>query len=66
MTDAFVGGAIAGGAFGGIGNFVSVGKMYKGSPEQIQKANARLRAGVASLFMGLPATMRNDCRNADI
>jgi len=60
MADAFVGGAIAGGAFGGIGNFVSVGKMYKGSPEQIQKANARLRAGVASLFMGLPATMRND------
>lgn len=37
MADAFVGGAIAGGAFGGIGNFVSVGKMYKGSPEQIQK-----------------------------
>lgn len=60
MADAFVGGAIAGGAFGGIGNFVSVGKMYKGTPEQIQTANARLRAGVASMFMGLPATMRQD------
>tara|TARA_R100001463_G_scaffold15278_1_gene39892 strand:- start:859 stop:9492 length:8634 start_codon:yes stop_codon:yes gene_type:complete len=60
MADAFVGGAIAGGAFGGIGNFVSVGKMYKGTPEQIQTANARLRAGVASMFMGLPATMRRD------
>ena len=34
--------------------------MYKGTPEQIQTANARLRAGVASMFMGLPATMRRD------
>ena len=60
MADAFIGGAIAGGAFGGIGNFVSVGSMYKGTPQQIETANRRLRAGVASMFMGLPSTMRGD------
>ena len=60
MADAFVGGAIAGGAFGTIGNFVSVGKMYKGTPRQIDIANKRLRAGVASMFMGLPSTLRGD------
>jgi hypothetical protein len=60
MADALIGGAIAGGAFGGIGNFVSVGKMYKGTPKQIEAANKKLRAGVASLFMGLPATIRRD------
>ncbi len=60
MADAFVGGAIAGGAFGGIGNFVSVGKLYKGTPAQIDTANKRLRAGVASMFMGIPSTLRGD------
>lgn len=60
MADAFVGGAIAGGAFGTIGNFVSVGKLYKGTPRQIDTANSRLRAGVASMFMGLPSTLRGD------
>ena len=60
MADAFIGGAIAGGAFGGIGNFVSVGKMYKGTPQQIDTANKRLRAGVASMFMGIPATLRGE------
>ena len=60
MADAFVGGAIAGGAFGTIGNFVSVGKMYKGTPRQIDIANKRLRGSVASMFMGLPSTLRGD------
>ena len=60
ILDGFVGGAIAGGAFGGIGNFVSVGNLYKGTPQQVETANKLLRAGTASLFMGLPATLRND------
>tara|TARA_R110002033_G_scaffold138016_1_gene177227 strand:+ start:8802 stop:17198 length:8397 start_codon:yes stop_codon:yes gene_type:complete len=60
MANSFVGGAIAGGAFGGIGNFVSVGKLYKGTPAQIDKANRVLRGSVASAFMGLPTTLRND------
>jgi len=60
MADAFVGGAVAGGVFGGIGNFVSVGNLYKGTPEQVDKANKMLRAGVASAFMGLPSTLREE------
>lgn len=60
IVDSYIGGAIAGGAFGGIGNFVSLGKFYKGNPEQVDKANKMLRAGVASAFMGIPSTLRND------
>tara|TARA_Y100001963_G_scaffold77391_1_gene107245 strand:- start:20863 stop:29097 length:8235 start_codon:yes stop_codon:yes gene_type:complete len=60
IVDSYIGGAIAGGAFGGIGNFVSVGNLYKGTPQQVEQANKLLRAGVASAFMGIPSTLRND------
>ena len=60
IVDSYIGGAIAGGAFGGIGNFVSVGNLYKGNPQQVEQANKLLRAGVASAFMGIPSTLRND------
>ena len=60
IIDSYIGGAIAGGAFGGIGNFVSVGNLYKGTPQQVDQANKILRAGVASAFMGIPSTLRND------
>ena len=60
IVDSYIGGAIAGGAFGGIGNFVSVGNLYKGTPQQVDQANKILRAGVASAFMGIPSTLRND------
>ena len=61
IVDSYIGGAIAGGAFGGIGNFVSLGNRYKsGTPQQVEQANKLLRAGVASMFMGLPSTLRND------
>ena len=60
IVDSYIGGAIAGGAFGGIGNFVSVGNLYKGNFQQVEQANKILRAGVASAFMGIPSTLRND------
>ena len=60
IVDSYIGGAIAGGAFGGIGNFVSIGNLYKGTPQQVEQANKLLRAGVASAFMGIPSTLRND------
>ena len=60
IADSFIGGAIAGGAFGGIGNFVSVGNLYKGTPQQVNQANKILRSSVASAFMGLPSTFRGD------
>lgn len=60
IADGFVGGMITGGAFGGIGNFVSIGNLYKGTPQQVDKANKLLRMGVASAFTGLPATLRGE------
>ena len=60
VLDGFIGGAIAGGAFGGIGNFVSIGNLYKGSPQQIERANQMLRAGVGSLITGLPSTLADE------
>lgn len=60
IVDSYIGGAIAGGAFGGIGNFISWGNLYKGTPQQVDRANKLLRAGVASAFMGIPSTLRND------
>lgn len=60
IIDSFLGGAILGGAFGGIGQFGNVARFYKGTPEQIERANAYLRTGLGSLTAGLPSTLRND------
>ena len=60
IIDSFIGGAIAGGAFGGIGNFANVARFHKGSPEQIERANKILRTGLGSLATGLPATLRGE------
>ena len=60
IIDSFIGGAIAGGAFGGIGNFANVARFHKGNAEQIEKANKILRTGLGSLTTGLPATLRDD------
>ena len=60
IVDSYVGGLIAGGAFGGIGNFVSVGNLYKGTPQQVDQANRVLRGTVGSLVQGLPMTLRGE------
>lgn len=60
IVDSYIGGMIAGGAFGGIGNFVSVGNLYKGTPQQVDKANRVLRGTVGSLVQGLPMTLRGE------
>ena len=60
VVDGFIGGAVAGGAFGGIGNFISLGNLYKGTPQQVERANQILRAGVGSLITGLPYTLANE------
>ena len=59
--DSFVGGAVAGGAFGGIGNFVRLGNVFKGgSKESVQKAESALKAGIGASIMGLPSTLRDE------
>ena len=60
IIDSFIGGAIAGGAFGGIGNFANIARFHKGNPEQIEKANKILRTGLGSITTGLPATLRDE------
>ena len=56
----FTGGAIAGGLFGGIGNFVSLNNMLKGSPEQAKRAEAILKTSLGASVQGLPAYLRDE------
>ena len=57
----FVGGAIAGGAFGGIGNFVRLGNIFKnGNAKQVQQAEQALKASIGAGIMGVPAYMRDE------
>tara|TARA_X000001388_G_scaffold77268_1_gene77322 strand:+ start:3382 stop:11955 length:8574 start_codon:yes stop_codon:yes gene_type:complete len=60
IVDSYIGGAIAGGAFGGIGNFVSLGNLFKGNAKQIDRAERALRTGLGAMVTGLPSTLRND------
>ena len=60
IVDSFIGGAIAGGAFGGIGNFANISRYHKGTPAQVEKANKILRTGLGSMVTGLPATLRGE------
>ena len=60
IIDSMIGGAIAGGAFGGIGQFVNIGRLYNGTPQQVQTANRALQTALGSLTTGLPATLRGE------
>ena len=61
MYDGFIHGAIAGGAFGGVGNFVRLGNILKnGNPAQVKRAEDILKAGVGASITGLPSTLRDD------
>jgi len=51
MMESFVGGAVAGGTFRSIGNFIKIGDP---------KGQTMVRGIAGSLFMGLPSTMRGD------
>ena len=56
----FAGGAIAGGLFGGIGNFVSINNLLKGTPEQAKRAEAIIKTSLGASFQGLPAYLRDE------
>ena len=60
IIDSFIGGAIAGGAFGGIGNFVNVSRFHKGNAQQVEQANKYLRTALGSAVTGVPATLRGE------
>ncbi len=61
MIDGFVGGSIAGGAFGGIGNFVSISNRLKmGNATQRKNAEKALRGIIGATVTGLPAHLRDE------
>ena len=52
-------GAIAGGAFGGLGNFRQIGTLLKSKNVQNhQRAEQLIKAGVGSMITGLPTTLQ--------
>ena len=56
-----VGGAVAGGFFGGLGNFRAIGNLLKsGNVQQHQRAEQMIKSGVAGLAMGGPAYVRGE------
>jgi hypothetical protein len=61
MVDGLIGGSIAGGAFGGIGNFVSISNRLKyGTPTQRKNAEKALRGAIGATVTGLPAHLRDE------
>ena len=58
----FVGGAIAGGAFGGIGNFVSIGNRLKFAKSATQRKQIEntLKGTIGGGLLGVPAYMRDE------
>ena len=61
MINAGVFGAVAGGAFGGIGNFVRLNNMMKnGSPDQVRRAENALKASLGAAFQTTPSLMHNE------
>jgi len=52
-------GAIAGGAFGGLGNFRQIGNLLKSKNVQNhQQAEQLIKAGIGSMITGLPTTLQ--------
>ena len=61
MFNAGVHGALAGGAFGGIGNFTRLGNIIKnGTPEQVDKAEKVLRTTLGASIQGLPSVIADE------
>ena len=58
----FVGGALAGGAFGGIGNFVSIGNRLKFAKTETQRkaAEGALKASLGASVTGIPTALQNE------
>ena len=61
IIDAGVFGAVAGGAFGGIGNFVRLNNIMKnGNPEQVRKAENVLKASLGAAFQTTPSLIHDE------
>ena len=58
----FLGGALAGGVFGGIGNWRALGNRLGAAKTETQRkgVESALKAAVGSAFMGVPSTLRRE------
>ena len=58
----FIGGALAGGVFGGIGNWRAIGNRLGVARSEAQRTKAEdaIKAAVGSAFQGLPTTLRGE------
>ena len=61
MMDSMVHGAVAGGAFGGLGNFRAIGNYLKSANvKNHEKGEQMLKAAIGAGMLGAPAYLRND------
>jgi len=59
ILNSMVHGSIAGGAFGGLGNFKRIGNLLKSKNVANHKEAERIiKAGIGSMMLGLPTTLR--------
>ena len=60
ILNSMVHGAVAGGAFGGLGNFTRIGKMLKSKDvKNHEQAELLIKAGIGSMITGVPTTLQN-------
>ena len=61
MMHGFVGGAVAGGMFGGLGNFKAIGNLLKSKDvKHHRRAEQIIKSGIGATMMGLPTYMRGE------
>ena len=61
IMDSMVHGSVAGGAFGGLGNFRAIGNYLKSKDvKNHQKGEQMLKAAIGAGMLGAPAYLRND------
>ena len=61
IIEGFVGGAIAGGMFGGLGNFNAIGNLLKSkNVVHHKRAEQMIKSGIGATMMGLPAHLRGE------
>lgn len=60
ILNSMIHGTIAGGAFGGLGNFTRIGKMIKSKdPKIVEQGEQLIKAGIGSMMLGVPTTLQD-------
>ena len=60
ILNSMIHGSIAGGAFGGLGNFTRIGNMLKSKDvKRVEQAEQLIKAGIGSMMLGVPTTLQD-------